>query len=322
MSGSARGTYAQTIMSEEVTQGTAPTTPNSLWLPTVSNSLAMKRGFVKSRVITGNRNDTEPSLGRKMIAGQHVMQPDSRSLDFLTKHIFPSQTVTGAGPYTKVGKIGLLPPGLTLEKYFSDLGDVYRHLGCRIGQWQLSINDEGHLEITQDITGFDEVDDTALLDAAPKKYAVSPFLLPSLTVNEGGSPLTVMKNLQITISQNLDGESGRTIGSGGALTELPEGTYGVSFSFEALYRDKVLIAKARAGAISSLSLSFPSKTAGHSWAIAMNEIEYEVDDPIYSGPTGVLIPMKGMAFWKADAANSMIVSTLINDIASNATIPA
>lgn len=321
----AKGSKIRAVIYEENAWGVAPTTPEGLELSKAEVGVAMKRGSNKPRVLRSDRNPAEGSLGRKDAGGPLVLQPGVRELPFLMKHALGTVVTTGTGPFTHTIKIGDLPPGLTLDKFFSDmsgLGCVERYLGYRINQFSFGASDDGLLELTLDGVAADEVDDSALLDATPKLYALQPFAMPKLTFTEGGAAMKIGKNWNLTYMNNLDTDTGRTIGNGGTLSDLPEGTVGIEFKWDVLFKSYALLNKAKNETASSIGLNFAAQSVGHSAAFALNEVHYELEEPTAKGPGGIVVPMNGYAYYTSDAAASALVFTAINDVTSLATIPA
>jgi hypothetical protein len=318
----AKGSRASAIIYEEATYAVAPPTPQGLQLSATQIDVGLTRGSNKSAVLRGDRNPTEGFLGRRAVAGNIVTQPGVREIAFIMKHCLGAVTTTGAGPYTHVVKVGALPTGLTLDKFFADLVLVERYLGLRINSFTFTVNDDGLLEVTFAFTGSTEVDDTVILDIAPKVYAIQPFAVPRLTINEGGAPLTIGKNLTITVANNLDGDIGRVMGNNGAIADLPEGIMSVDISMEVLFQSTALLNKAKNETVSSFVITFPAASAGHSFALGFNEIKYDVSEPTVRGPLGITVPMKAYGFYTADSAASSVIATIINDVTSLATIPA
>ncbi len=318
-----KGSKTSFVMYEETSYGVAPTTPNGLQLPVVEASLAMKRAINRSRVLRGDRNQTPGSQGRKDLTGPLVIQPGVRDLAFVLKHAHNNApTVAGVGPYTHTIKVGALPIGITLDKKFATLTQVFRYLGLRINSYTFAVNDDGLLEMSIETIGADLVQDTALLDAGPKLYAIQGFAIPSLTIQEGGAPLTIGKDFQLTVSNNLDVETGRVMGNGGKVADLPEGLCTVDFSMTVLFQSLSLYNKALNHTESSIMLNFPAPSAGHSAQFDLKEVEYEFADVPVRGPNGITVPMSGHAYFDDDAGASAITWTIINDVASLASIPA
>lgn len=224
------------------------------------------------------------------------------------------------GLLTQIIKVGALPTGLTMDRQFNTLGAVERYLGCRINQFTLGLSDDGVLMPTFDVIGSDEVDDTALLDASPKFYAIAPFAQPRVTVTEGGASMKIASDIKLMIMNNLDPQPGRVVGNSGAIADCPEGKMKVDLTMTVLFNSLTLLNKAKNETVSSFGLLFPSGT--HSWALALNEINYEVEEPDIQNPNTMTLAMHAFAFLDADAAASQIISTHVNDVATIATFPA
>lgn len=291
-----------------------------LQLPLVSTDIGLTRAINKSAVLRGDRNPTKGSLGNKIVAGNIVVEPGHRDICFLMKHLLGSVSTSGAGPYTHVIKVGDLPIGLTFDKYFSDIAQVERYLGLRLNSQSFTITDDGILQCTFACVASTEVDDTAPLDAGPHLYAIQGFAVPKATITEGGSPMTIAKNFQLTISNNLDTSIGRVVGNSGALNDIPEGIMAVDGSFDILFQNVTLLNKAKNETVTSLALTFPIGI--YSWVLSLAEVQYEVGEPKVSGPLGIVVPMKYHAEYDADAAASSVVSTHITDLASLSAFPA
>lgn len=291
-----------------------------LQLPIVSIDLGLMRASNKSAVLRGDRNPTAGSLGNKTVSGNLVTEPGHRDICFLMKHLLGGVTTTGSGPYTHVIKVSDLPPGLTIDKYFSDIGQVERYLGCRMNSMSFTATDDGILQCTFAVVGSTEVDDTAPLDAGPHLYAIQGFALPKVTITEGGSPMTIAKNFQLTISNNLDTSIGRVVGNGGALSDLPEGIMSVDGSFDILFQNVTLLNKCKNETVTQIAMTFTQ--GSFSWVLALNEVLYEVSEPKVSGPLGIVVQMKFYGFYSSDAAASSVISTHVTDLQSLSAFPA
>src|SRR6266540_7305160 len=126
----AKGSKVMAVMGEEITYGTASAT-EFLQLPIAEFNGGLKSQSVKSRVLRGDRNPTEGFRGRNEVAFDLVMQPGVRDIAFTLKHALGAVTTTGAGPYTHAIKVGTLPVGLTVDKFFQDLTQIERYISGR-----------------------------------------------------------------------------------------------------------------------------------------------------------------------------------------------
>jgi hypothetical protein len=317
----AKGSKVLCSMGEESTYGTASAT-EYLQLGIAEFNGGLKRTSNASRILRGDRNPTESFLGRKDVSFDLVLQPGVREIAFLMKHALGSNTTTGAGPYTHTTKVGTLPVGLTFDKFFQDLVQVQRYTGCRINGFEFTVNDDGLLEVTLHVIGSDETDAVALIDVSPKAYAMQPFAVPRLTIQEGGAGLTIGKDFHLTFMNNLDVETGRVMGNAGKVADLPEGIVSVEFEMSVLFQSTALLNKAKNETESSIMINFPAPSATHSFQLDLKEVKYHVEEPSARGPNGIVVPMRGRGYYTDDAAASSIIATTINDVTSIATIPA
>jgi hypothetical protein len=317
----AKGSKVMAAMGEESTYAVASAT-EYLQLPIAEFNGGLKRTSNASRILRGDRNPTESFLGRQDVSFDLVLQPGVRDIAFIMKHALGSVSTTGAGPYTHTIKVGTLPVGLTIDKFFQDLVQIERYTGCRINGFEFSVNDDGLLEMTVHVIGSGETDAVALVDSAPKLYALQPFAVPKLTMQEGGSGLTIGKDFHLTFMNNLDVETGRVMGNSGKVNDLPESIASVEFEMSVLFQSLTLLNKAKNETESSIMINFPAASGGHSLQLDLKEVKYHVEEPSARGPNGIVVPMRGRAYYTDDAGASSLIATIINDVTSIATIPA
>jgi hypothetical protein len=150
--------------------------------------------------------------------------------------------------------------------------------------------------ITDTGTGSATVDGTlgdSSIDSAHTDPGHTPFDGFSIsTIQEGGSDIAYLSAVDLTLENNLDGNS-YVIGGGGVRRELPEGLVKVSGTITALFESMALYRKAIAFMETSLkiiwTLGTGAGTAGNeSLEILIPELKFSKETPVIDGPGGIL----------------------------------
>lgn len=221
-------------------------------------------------------------------------------------------------------KVGVLPVGLTGEKFFTDLNFCFQYPSLRLNELQFDINPKGRLVCKLDTVGTDEVYSATPIDATPNIYSVSPFLLPAVTLSLGdvGGSLTTTataKKFSQSLKNNLDPQE--VVGNGGVIAAAPEAMFTGDLDLTLMFTDVVEYNKAKNFTPRAIRALFPSTIAGHSLQYDYEELMYAVSSPVVQGPGGVVVDLKAMAFVDAGATGSAAYATLINDVMTYAAIP-
>jgi len=145
-------------------------------------------------------------------------------------------------------------------------------------------------------TGAATVDGTlgsATIDGTYTDPGHSPFDGFSIgTLQEGGADVAVIQSVDITIDNDLDGET-YVIGGGGVRRSINEGIVKVSGTITALFEDLVMFNKALRFTETSLKLIWKhgtgAGTAGNeSLELLIPELKFSRETPVIEGPKGIL----------------------------------
>ena len=293
-------------------------------LPFNSTTLKGTRSLGESQTIRGDRNPTEPFEDRKDVSGNIVVPVDDVVFGYILSAFFGLPTTTGSGPYTHVFKIDPTAalPSFVIEQGFLDLATPYYilHKGCKLNTLEITVGTQGELLATLGIMGADDEHGTSSYDSAVGATAAASvfgnrFQMRHASVKEGGSPSNLLSEFSVSMNNNLDGDS-FVIGGGGVRDDLPEGIAQIGGTITALFKNSAILAKAKAGTKTSLQLALTNGTK--SVTFDFNEVRLEDTAPEVSGPAGVRIPFNFRAFYNNDAAESAVVVTLVNSVASYA----
>jgi hypothetical protein len=228
---------------------------------------------------------------------------------------------TGADPYTHISKIDHdgatagsdLPTGLSLEIGFADVNQYYVHDGCKIATLGFSATSEGVCIVDVGIIGQGVAQSTSPADASPTEYTSSALDHFAATMKEGGSTISIVTDVNLTLDNLLD-QGQYVVGGSGELAGLPTGIASVNGSLTALFEDDTLLTKGRAHTETSLQLVWTDAT--HSLTLDVAEMIYEPAGPQINGPAGVVQTLNFRAYYGDHADAGALKSTLVNSVVS------
>lgn len=317
----AKGSKSQVRMYYESVMGTPPIGgSNGVRLPIVDISIGLTQAVVASRVLQDNRSAAMPIRDSRAVGGSMTWQPDVRSAGWILYQLLGGYAVAGpvGGLYTHTFTLGSLPPGVTLEKLFTDLGLAFQYYGCRFNTLNWDIGTGGVQEASIDVIGTDE-GNTAVIDAAPLTHPFVGFRVPSVTLAQAGITTTTATRFGMNLANNL--EPSRVIGNGGLINGAPEGTFGSTGTLETQFRSLTDYNKARNSTEESIIVTYPAVQAGMSLQWLFDEVQYNVAPIPIAGPGGVTVPLAWTAYYDDAAAGSAVRAIIINDVATYAAIP-
>lgn len=178
-------------------------------------------------------------------------------------------------------------------------------------------NDEA---LTDGGTGAATCDGTlgsASIDTSYTDNGHSPFDGFSIgTLQEGGSDVAVVKDVEITLDNDLDGDN-YVIGGGGIRRSLPEGIVKVSGTINALFEDLTMFNKALRFTETSLKIIWKhgtgAGTAGNeSLELLIPEMKFSRETPVIEGPKGILYRGPFEAYYSDSSEASAIQIILKN----------
>jgi len=314
------GAKARIIYQEETTFKEDPTTPNAKKLYFISEDFKSSRNLIDSSVIRGTRDASKPALGNKAVEGT-IRTELQAYIGTLLKGMLGSVETTGTGPYTHVIKVGNVLPSFLIEKGFTDLGQYFKYNGCKINRFTLAVRPEGFQEVTFDFLGAKETISDTSFDSDPVDLGKTSFTgFDIAEIQEGGTTIAVVTEVDLTIENNLDG-SVYVIGGGGERYSLPEGLVKVSGTIKALFDSMTLLNKAITSTESSLKIVYKlgdgTGSEGNEYLeFFIPELLYSPVAPVISGPGGLFVELPFTAYYSDSAQGSSIVITLKNMEAS------
>jgi len=311
----ALGSLGQILIQEETTFKTTPTADAKL-LYFTDESLTLKRNLHSSASIRGNRNPVKPSRGNVDVSGDISMQLQAFP-GLVWKAVLGSVSTTGTGPYVHTFSIGSSVPSLVVEKGFTDINQYFLYNGCKINSCSLSFTTEGFQMVKFSVIGAKETTSSSSYDATPTNNGEQNFDgFAVSTIEEGGSSIGIVNALDITIENNIDGNSYVIKGSGERYS-LPVGKVKVTGTIKALFEDLTLYNKAINSTETSIKIAFTNGTgdgsAGNEYIeFYIPELIYSPQAPEISGETGVLVTLPFEAYYDNSTEATAIQIVLKN----------
>ena len=319
-----RGTTVRLSYDTESVFKTSPASGTSRIFPYVRESLRMNRNLISSNTIRSSRNPQMPVRGNRDVAGNIEFEL-APQYGLLLKHIFGATVTTGAAPYVHTYKVGDLPAGMTIEKYFPDLAvpTWFRYNGCKVNSFKVAIKSEGMITASVDIIGAKETVATGFggtFDANPTDRGHTPFDGFECTLLEGGTSLGIGTEVNFSIDNGLD-SSNYVIDGTGERYSMPEGFAKVTGNVKCLFDSVAMYNKAVAHSETSLVVTLAKGTGAgtignEKMIFYFDEMVFKPAAPVVEGPTGLFVSLDFEAYYGDDADVSAGRVVLMDSLAT------
>ncbi|HCN19687.1 MAG: hypothetical protein A3C38_07235 [Planctomycetes bacterium RIFCSPHIGHO2_02_FULL_50_42] len=251
----ARGNNTRLSYVEENSFGVTPPSPQMRLIPFTGEELGV-RSEASVQVEDGaERVSTGAGPGYIDAGGKITLDTELNSIGTLLKHCLGSVVTSGSSaPFTHVLRGGSsLPPGLSIEKGFNDVGRFMLFKGCRIDTLSLHFpGDGGPVGATLDIlaktveTASSSIASSLLEDnGAPISYQVS--------IEDGAAALENVLGIQLIVDNHLD-RDGFVLGSRDRYS-ISEGLRNISGSLTLEFADFSYYTKFSSVSASSLKIT-------------------------------------------------------------------
>ena len=289
---------------EETTFAIDPGTPDARKAYYSKSGLQKKQALVDSNVLSTSRSRVRAALGNVDVTGSIETEISGEDLGILFKHLFGTQTNSGAGPYTHEYTISALPTGLCIEPDYgsaiSGTGRYMKYQGCKINKGTFTFPTSGFCTASFDFVGAKATPTSAPLDATATDYGHTGFSSFSATIKEGGSTIATVKSATITLDNGLD-TNAYVIGGGGQRGALPDGFATASGSIVCVFADTTMMNKALNNTSSSLEIILSrgdglGSTGNEYISFLVENLVYDATTPSIDGPGGIDITLPFKAF--------------------------
>lgn len=222
----------------------------------------------------------------------------------------PAAATAGVTQYQHLFKVGDSQPSLVLSKEFSDISQYFLYNGCKISTFQHAFGEDKEYVASMEVMGAGRTLSGSAYDGSATEVTLDRINGFQASLKEGGSTSAIVTGGDFTINAGLDGNQ-YVLGSTGKRGDIPEGIMQVSGTIAALFTDATLLNKGINATESSLEVIYTKDTVT-SLSFEFPEIQYEVTDPVVTGPVGAMVNLAWRGFYTNDADASAVVVTLKN----------
>jgi len=316
----AEGGNLQYVIDNELVFKQTPVVKDGRIFPLVIEGLQLKRELLESQALRAGRNPQQPGTGNFDISGDINVEFNPFFTRIFYHLLGGAVTVdNGDGTYTHTFKIGALPPGMVVEKGWTDISKYFVYNGCRINSMSMDIIPGQLLTGVINILGakltppagasiFPAVTDTGHNPFSEFDTVGAQFLLSSVALGTA---------TELNFTFNNDLERTNVIGAQGEAAGIPAGKVAIEGTLITLFEDTTIYDKGYNFTEESLSVVLQKGTGDGSLGneklkIDFPEIKFTVEDPIADTPRGILLNSPFRAFYDNDAGVSAMIITLDN----------
>lgn len=287
----------------ESTYGTTPATPTFTPVRNKSVSLALKKGSIESEEIRADRQITDFRHGTVQVGGDVEVELSYGSFDALLE-------ATLCGTWTaNVLKAGTTRRSFTFERRFADMSDssqYHRFTGCELASLKLSITPDKIASGTFGIVGKAlSLSNTAIAGSTYSSASTTmPFTGFGGTINEGGSAIGVITEIQLTLENGI--EPRYIVGS--AETIRPSiGRSNCTGQITCYFDDVSLLNKFINETVSSVYFELQD-SAGNEYQFNIPRIKYTGGQPDVKGEGPVTISLPFQALYDSGSVSQIVVT--------------
>lgn len=321
----AQGSNGQVLIQTETTFKADPASPAMNMFYITGETFRLQRNIIESQVLSPGRQPRRGVFGNYEVSGSMNTEL-SPQMGLMLLHTLGTVTTTdlGGGKYSHVFKISQLPVGMRIEKGFTDMdAGTYKYFtykGCRVNSASFSWGSEGFVDTTFELMGAVEDTATVTFDSSPTDNGHTPFGNFEAAVYEGVTQLGIVTTIDMTISNNLDGNM-YVIGGQGQRRSIPAGTAAVNGNITVLFEDTTMYEKAKAGTETSIKVTVTTGTGDGSTnneyiEFLIPEVRFAPSAPTLEGPQGITMQLPFNAYYQDSTEASALQITLRNTIAS------
>lgn len=206
-------------------------------------------------------------------------------------------------------KAGVVRRSFTVERYFGDIltadKPFHRFTGVEFNTLQLQINANAMITGSVGVVGKDMVTDTVIVPGATYNPATTTSPLDSFTgtLNENGTPIAVITEIQLNLDNGLDPRF--VVGS--KTTLRPSiGRSNVSGQITAYFENSLLLEKFINETESDIEFSLPDG-AGNNLKVILPRIKYNGGQPDVQGEGPITLSMPFQALLDSTTNTNIII---------------
>lgn len=309
----ADGALHSMAMIAESTYGTTPATPTWTNIRHTGTTLGMSKDTFQSEEVRSDRQIADFRHGAKQTGGEISIELSYSTFDAILEALLGGTWATDTPSIgTDQLKAGTTRRSFTVERYFSDLltadKPYHRYTGCEFDTLALQINANAMVTGTIGLIGQGLTTDTVEVPSSTYSAATTTSPLDSFTgtINEGGSSIAVITEMQL----NLENGLGARFVVGSDETIRPSiGRSNVSGQVTAFFENATLLDKFINETESDIDFTL-TDGATNSYKFILPRIKYNGAQPDVQGDGPITIALPFQALYDStDATNLTIERT-------------
>ena len=287
----------------ESTYGVTPATPVFDIVRHTGTTLGLSKEALQSEEIRDDRQIAAFRHGARQVGGDISIELSYGSFDKIL------EALLGGTWATDQLKAGTTRRSFTVERFFGDIltadKPFHRFTGVEFNTLQLQINANAMITGTIGVVGKDMVTDTVIVTGATYNPATTTSPLDSFTgtLNENGTPIAVITEIQLNLDNGLDPRF--VVGS--KTTLRPSiGRSNVSGQITAYFENSLLLEKFINETESDIEFNLPDG-AGNNLKVILPRIKYNGGQPDVQGEGPITLSMPFQALLDSTTNTNIII---------------
>ena len=294
----------------ESTYGVTPATPVLDIVRHTGTTLGLSKEALQSEEIRDDRQIADFRHGARQVGGDISIELSYGSFDKILEALLGGTWATDTPALgTDQLKAGTTRRSFTVERYFGDIltadKPFHRFTGVEFNTLQLQINANAMITGTIGVVGKDMVTDTVIVTGATYNPATTTSPLDSFTgtLNENGTPIAVITEIQLNLDNGLDPRF--VVGS--KTTLRPSiGRSNVSGQITAYFENSLLLEKFINETESDIEFNLPDG-AGNNLKVILPRIKYNGGQPDVQGEGPITLSMPFQALLDSTTNTNIII---------------
>lgn len=290
-------------MVAETTYGVTPSNPVFEYVRHTGTTLGLSKEGLQSEELRDDRQISDFRHGARQVGGDITFELSYGSFDPILEALL-------GGTWTNdVLKAGAIRRSFTFERFFGDIlpadKPYHRFTGVEFNTLQLQVNANEMITGTIGVVGKDMLTDSAAIPGATYGAVSTTSPLDSFTgtLNEAGTPIAVITEIQLNLDNGLDPRF--VVGSKTTLRPAI-GRSNVSGTITAYFENSLLLDKFINEVESSILFNLPDG-AGNNLKFTLPRIKYNGGQPDVQGEGPITLSMPFQALLDPVTGTNIII---------------